>query len=81
MLNVLQRRHQIRHIFEQTLEHDEIERTFHFAERAVVLIRLPAAGCLAWKEYGVDWHYIDATRHLLLHAAGVVPAGHGRRGR
>lgn len=36
------------------------------APSGVVLIRLPVAGCLAWKEYGVDWYQIDAPRHLVI---------------
>lgn len=36
------------------------------APRGVILIRLPVAGCLAWKEYGVDWYQIDAPRHLVI---------------
>jgi hypothetical protein len=36
------------------------------APRGVVLIRLPVAGCLAWKEYGVDCYQIDAPRHLVI---------------
>jgi SAM-dependent methyltransferase len=36
------------------------------APRGVVLIRLPVAGCLAWKEYGVDWYQLDAPRHLVI---------------
>ena len=36
------------------------------APRGVILIRLPVAGCLAWKEYGVDWYQIDPPRHLVI---------------
>jgi SAM-dependent methyltransferase len=36
------------------------------APRGVVLIRLPVAGCAAWKEYGVDGYQIDALRHLAI---------------
>jgi SAM-dependent methyltransferase len=36
------------------------------APHGVVLIRLPVAGCLAWKEYGTDWYQIDAPRHLVI---------------
>ena len=38
-----------------------------------VLLRLPVAGCLAWKKYGVNWYQIDAPRHL------VIPSEKGMR--
>jgi SAM-dependent methyltransferase len=41
------------------------------APRGAILIRIPVAGCLAWKEYGIDWYQIDAPRHL------VVPSRRG----
>lgn len=31
------------------------------------LIRIPVAGCLAWRMYGADWVQLDAPRHLHLH--------------
>lgn len=32
-----------------------------------LLIRIPVAGCYAWRKYGVDWAALDAPRHLHLH--------------
>lgn len=32
-----------------------------------LLIRIPVAGCYAWRKYGVDWAALDAPRHLYLH--------------
>jgi SAM-dependent methyltransferase len=32
-----------------------------------VLIRMPVAGTLAWRKYGVDWAQLDAPRHLVLY--------------
>lgn len=31
------------------------------------LIRIPVAGCFAWRHYGVNWYQLDAPRHLHLH--------------
>jgi SAM-dependent methyltransferase len=38
-----------------------------------ILLRIPVAGCEAWKEYGVNWYQIDAPRHL------VIPSERGLR--
>ncbi|MBC8422502.1 class I SAM-dependent methyltransferase [bacterium] len=32
-----------------------------------LLIRIPVADSLAWREYGVDWVQLDAPRHFYLH--------------
>lgn len=32
-----------------------------------LLVRIPLAGGLAWRRYGVDWVQLDAPRHLYLH--------------
>jgi SAM-dependent methyltransferase len=32
-----------------------------------VLLRIPVADSLAWRQYGVDWVQLDAPRHLYLH--------------
>ncbi len=34
-----------------------------------LLIRVPVADSLAWKEYGADWVQLDAPRHLYLHTS------------
>ena len=31
-----------------------------------ILLRIPVAGCLAWKRYQADWYQIDAPRHLVI---------------
>lgn len=32
-----------------------------------ILIRMPVAGCHAWRKYGANWVGLDAPRHLHLH--------------
>jgi len=49
-----------------------------------LLIRVPVADGLAWREYGVDWVQLDAPRHLYLHTVGSLDrlaegAGFARR--
>lgn len=36
------------------------------ADKGSLLIRIPVAGCFAWKKYGVNWMQLDAPRHLFL---------------
>jgi len=43
------------------------------APNGTILLRIPVAGCLAWKEYGANWFQIDAPRHL------VIPSEKGLR--
>ena len=62
-----------------SLEHmpDPIEAIKHLkrlcAPKGTILLRIPIADCLAWKEYGVNWYAIDAPRHL------VIPSEKGLR--
>ncbi len=37
------------------------------APGGLALIRIPVAGCYAWKKYGVNWVALDAPRHFFLH--------------
>lgn len=39
----------------------------HLATDGRLLIRIPIAGCYAWRKYGVAWANLDAPRHLFLH--------------
>ena len=43
------------------------------APKGTILLRIPVAGCRAWKEYGTNWYQIDAPRHL------VIPTEKGLR--
>jgi SAM-dependent methyltransferase len=36
------------------------------AIEGTILLRVPVAGCLAWKEYRENWFQIDAPRHLVI---------------
>jgi 2-polyprenyl-3-methyl-5-hydroxy-6-metoxy-1,4-benzoquinol methylase len=31
-----------------------------------LMVRIPVAGCAAWRQYGTDWVQLDAPRHLVL---------------
>lgn len=66
-------------IFNHSLEHLESPR--HALECALeklspageLLVRIPAAGCWAWREYGVNWVQLDAPRH------NTIPSERGLR--
>lgn len=34
--------------------------------RGTLMLRLPVAGCFAWRSYGVNWVSLDAPRHLYI---------------
>ena len=36
----------------------------------VLMLRLPVAGCVAWRIYGTDWAALDAPRHLHIPSVG-----------
>jgi SAM-dependent methyltransferase len=42
------------------------------AHDGTVLIRIPVAGSLAWRRYGVDWVQLDAPRHAYLHTVASL---------
>jgi SAM-dependent methyltransferase len=33
----------------------------------VVILRMPVTDSYAWRHYGVNWHQLDAPRHLVIH--------------
>jgi SAM-dependent methyltransferase len=35
--------------------------------KGFVMIRIPVAGCYAWRKYGVNWVQLDPPRHFFLH--------------
>lgn len=45
-----------------------------------VVLRLPVADSVAWREYGPDWVQMDAPRHLFLHTARSLAHLAGRAG-
>ena len=50
------------------------------APGGVSLIRIPVAGCYAWKKYGVNWVALDAPRHFFLHtekSLGILAEAEG----
>jgi SAM-dependent methyltransferase len=40
----------------------------HLRPGGTLLVRIPIAGCWAWRHHGVDWVQLDAPRHLLIHS-------------
>lgn len=60
-------------MFHHTFEHlpdpaGTLGAASRLAERdGTVLLRIPVAGCFAWRRYGVNWVQLDAPRHLFLH--------------
>lgn len=39
----------------------------HLTGGGAIMIRIPVADSLAWREYGTDWAALDAPRHLHVH--------------
>jgi len=37
-----------------------------------LLIRIPVAGCYAWRHYGTNWVQLDAPRHLVLYTPSAL---------
>ena len=37
------------------------------APEGIIILRIPLCDSYAWKHYGVNWHQLDAPRHLFLH--------------
>jgi SAM-dependent methyltransferase len=60
-------------MFHHSYEHMlEPESTLKAAAQRVspgkyVIVRVPVAGCHAWRTYGVHWVQLDAPRHIFLH--------------
>jgi SAM-dependent methyltransferase len=73
-------------IFNHSLEHvpDPVEVLILAAKRLSdgghILIRIPVAGCQAWREQGVDWIQLDAPRHLAIPTPQGLKAGASRAG-
>jgi SAM-dependent methyltransferase len=44
------------------------------APGGTLLVRVPVAGCWAWRHYGVDWVGLDAPRHLFVPSEGGLRA-------
>lgn len=36
------------------------------------VVRIPVAGCYAWRKYGVNWVQLDAPRHFFLHTTRSI---------
>lgn len=59
-------------MFHHSLEHmtDPVETLKHakglLAANGYVLVRVPLAGCYAWRKYRQHWYAIDAPRHLFI---------------
>ena len=57
------------HAFEHMDSQQEVLREVHrlLAPNGLLLVRIPVADSLAWKEYGTDWVQLDAPRHFFVH--------------
>lgn len=59
-------------LFNHSLEHMEDpvsilkEAAKKITDQSLVVIRIPVAGCYAWKKYGTDWDGLDAPRHIFI---------------
>ena len=65
-------------MFHHSLEHmEEPRQVFRDTAKLLkpggtVLIRVPVAGCFAWREYQRDWVQLDAPRHLFIPSAKAI---------
>lgn len=64
----------LHHSFEHMEDPREALRALasHLAVAGTILIRLPVAGCHAWRKYGVNWVGLDAPRHIFLHTTRSI---------
>lgn len=59
-------------MFHHSLEHmaDPLAALAHararLAEGGHILVRVPVAGCFAWRKFGPHWYALDAPRHLFI---------------
>lgn len=59
-------------LFNHSLEHMEDpvsilkEAAQKLTDESLIVIRIPVAGCYAWKKYGTDWDGLDAPRHIFI---------------
>jgi 2-polyprenyl-3-methyl-5-hydroxy-6-metoxy-1,4-benzoquinol methylase len=59
----------LHHAFEHMWEPERVLKQVNRILRpdGVVILRTPVSDGDAWKEYGVNWHQLDAPRHLIVH--------------
>lgn len=64
----------LHHSFEHMADPHRVFSHLHglLSPRGFILIRIPVAGCYAWRKYGVDWFQIDAPRHLFVHSVQSI---------
>ncbi|HZX31256.1 MAG TPA: class I SAM-dependent methyltransferase [Rhodocyclaceae bacterium] len=44
----------------------------HVRQGGHILLRVPVAGCFAWRRYGPAWVSLDAPRHVFIHSVGSI---------
>ncbi|MEX1140878.1 MAG: class I SAM-dependent methyltransferase [Thermoleophilaceae bacterium] len=71
-IDKLERRYDLimfNHSFEHMPDPAGVLRTArrHLTGGGAIMIRIPVADSLAWREYGTDWAALDAPRHLHVH--------------
>jgi len=70
------------HSLEHCVEPLDVLKTLRslVAKEGYVLIRIPLAGKLAWRTYGVAWFQLDAPRHICLFSERAFRAAAGECG-
>jgi len=63
--DVVMLHHTFEHMAEPQFVLKEVKRVLH--PDGVVILRMPVSDSYAWKHYGVNWHQLDAPRHLVIH--------------
>jgi SAM-dependent methyltransferase len=58
--------HSLEHISDQVGTMHVLARLL--SSSGTLLVRIPVAGCWAWRHYGANWIQLDAPRHLCLHS-------------
>ena len=59
----------LQHAFEHMAEPQLVLKQLNNILRpnGIVILRMPVSDTYAWKHYGVNWHQLDAPRHLFIH--------------
>jgi 2-polyprenyl-3-methyl-5-hydroxy-6-metoxy-1,4-benzoquinol methylase len=63
--DVVMLHHAFEHMADPQLVLDQLNRIL--SPGGVVILRTPMSDSYAWKHYGVNWHQLDAPRHLFIH--------------
>lgn len=76
--DVVMLQHAFEHVAEPQLVLKQLNKILK--PNGVVILRMPVGDTYAWKHYGVNWHQLDAPRHLFIHTSksmAIVAGGAG----